>query len=220
MIVESPGMGTGKIVAVALLALVAGCAQRDATQEAQRPDWVIESRVQFRAADAKTVVAAPKEPMRLWMPYVVGDFYGSPNAGEPVPVTLADDLTFTLDLNQSHAKLVKQLVPTAFSQKWMTIEPVAARVARLSVFVMPKEGVMPIGITEWLDPDTGSKLMLIYVDRPARIRGEIVWEGRNLRFDIEAKQAGYLWVQQPEGSGEYRTATPPVHPILAVMPAS
>jgi hypothetical protein len=60
--------------------------------------------------------------------------------------------------------------------------------------------------------------MLIYVDRPARIRGEIVYERRNLRFDIEAKAAGYLWVQQPEGSGEYRAATPPIHPILAVMP--
>ncbi len=208
------------ITSSALLVLgLAGCGKQDA-EAIKRPDWVVESRVQFRAADAKTVVASPKEPVRLWMPYVVGDFYGAPNEGEPVPVTLEDDLTFTLDLNQSHQRLAKSLVPTTFSQKWMTIEPVAARVARLSAFVMPKEGIAPIGTTEWLDPDTGSKLMLIYVDRPARIRGEIVHEGRNLRFDIEAKEAGFLWVQQPEGSGEYRTATPPVHPILAVMPNS
>ena len=40
--------------------------------------------------------------------------------------------------------------------------------------------------------------MLVYVDRPARIRGEIVYEGRSLRFDIEAKEAGYLWIRQPE----------------------
>ena len=174
--------------------------------------------VQFLAADAKTVMPTPKEPMRLWMPYVVGDFYGAPNEGEPVPVTLKDDLTFTLDLNQSHKRLSKSLVPTAFSQKWMTIEPAAARVARLSPWLMPKEGITPLGLTEWLDPATGSKLMLIYVDRPARIRGEIVYESRNLRFDIEAKEAGFLWVYQPEDSGEYRAALPPVHPILAVMP--
>lgn len=203
--------------AVVLLGLAACTKQRE-DAVVQRADWVIESRVQFRAADAKTALPAPKEPLRLWMPYVVGDFYGAPNAGEPMPVTLKDDFTFTLDLNQSHAKLLKSLVPTEFTQKWMTIEPAAARVARLSAFVMPKEGIVPVGMTEWLDPDTGSKLMLIYVDRPARIRGEIVWEGRNLRFDIEAKEAGYIWVQQPEGSGEYRTATPPVKPILAVMP--
>ena len=44
--------------------------------------------------------------------------------------------------------------------------------------------------------------MLVYLDRPARLRGEIVHEGRSLRFDIEAKEAGYLWIQQPEGSGD------------------
>jgi hypothetical protein len=205
---------------VVLVLGLAGCTRQQDDAAPKRPDWVIESRVQFRAADGKTVIAAPKEPIRLWMPYVVGDFYGAPNAGEPMPVTLKDDLRFTLDLNESHAKVTKQLVPTAFSQKWMTIEPAVARVARLSVFVMPKEGIVPVGLTEWLDPDTGSKLMLIYVDRPARIRGEIVWEGRNLRFDIEAKEGGYIWVQQPEGSGEYRAASPPVHPSLAVMPNS
>ena len=55
---------------------------------------------------------------------------------------------------------------------------------------------------EWLDIDTGDKLMLVYFDRPARIRGEIVYEGRSLRFDIETKEAGYVWIRQPEGSGE------------------
>jgi hypothetical protein len=208
------------VVCAALVSGLSGCSNKDDEVSAKRADWVIESRVQFRTADGKTVVDAPKEPMRLWMPYVVGDFYGSPNEGEITPVTLMDDLTFTIDLNPGHAKLQKALVPTAFSQKWMTIEPANARVARLSPFVMPKEGIAPIGVPDWLDPDTGSKLMLIYVDRPARIRGEIVWEGRNLRFDIEAKEAGYLWVQQPEGSGEYRAANPPVHPILTVMPPS
>jgi hypothetical protein len=200
-----------------VLGLVAACAEQE-EPGSSNPDWIIESRVQFRATDGKTIVDPPKEDLRLWMPYVVGDFYGSPNMGEPTPVTLDPQFTFKLDLNQSLSKLEKSLIPTTFSQKWMAIEPAAARVARLSAFVMPKEGIVPVGVTEWLDPETGSRLMLIYVDRPARIRGEIVYERRNLRFDIEAKAAGYLWVQQPEGSGEYRAATPPIHPILAVMP--
>ena len=217
MIVKSPAMKI-RIAAFVMLGLAAACARKDEPVQASRPDWIIESRVQFRNLDTKTARDVPKEPLRLWMPYVVGDFYGAPNAGEPVGVTLNDDLTFKLDLNAGFAKLQKELIPTAFSQKWMTIEPAAARVARLSAFVLPQDGIVPVGLTEWLDPDTGSKLMLIYIDRPARIRGEIVVDRRNLRFDIEAKQAGYLWVQQPEGSGEYRAASPPVHPILAVMP--
>jgi hypothetical protein len=149
---------------------------------------------------------------------VVGDLYGAPNAGELAPVSLKPDLSFTLDLNKSHEKLALALVPTEFSQKWMSIEPAAARVARLSPFVLPVDGIVPVGLCEWLDVDTRDKLMLVYVDRPARIRGEIVYEGRNLRFDIEARQAGYVWIRQPEGSGEYRMAPWPGRVLLAVMP--
>ena len=77
---------------------------------------------------------------------------------------------------------------------------------------------MPLGMSEWLDADTGVRLLLIYLDRPARIRGEIVHEGRNLRFDIDAREAGYVWVSQPEGSGVYLAVPRPVHLTLAVVP--
>lgn len=205
------------IAVFGLLALSA-CGGREAPPAPPRADWVLESHVEFLAADGKTPRPAPEESLRLWVPYVVGDIYGAPNAGELAPVTFKPDLSFALDLNKSHENLGKALVPTEFSQKWMIIEPAAARIARLSPFVLPVDGIAPVGVAEWLDEDTGDKLMLVYLDRPARIRGEIVHEGRNLRFDIEAKEAGYLWIQQPEGSGEYRKATWPGRVILAVMP--
>jgi hypothetical protein len=198
--------------------LLAACGSREPPPAPARGDWVLRSRVEFFEADGKTPRAAPKENLRLWVPYVVGDLYGAPNAGELAPVTLKPDLSFTLDLNKSHEKLALALVPTEFSQKWMSIEPAAARVARLSPFVLPVDGIVPVGLCEWLDVDTRDKLMLVYVDRPARIRGEIVYEGRNLRFDIEARQAGYVWIRQPEGSGEYRMAPWPGRVLLAVMP--
>jgi hypothetical protein len=200
------------------LALLAACGSREPPPAPARGDWVLRSRVEFFEADGKTPRAAPKENLRLWVPYVVGDLYGAPNAGELAPLTLKPDLSFTLDLNKSHEKLALALVPTEFSQKWMSIEPAAARVARLSPFVLPVDGIVPVGLCEWLDVDTRDKLMLVYVDRPARIRGEIVYEGRNLRFDIEARQAGYVWIRQPEGSGEYRMAPWPGRVLLAVMP--
>jgi len=171
-----------------------------------------------RPVTSKTPRATPKEDLRLWVPYVVGDLYGAPNAGELAPVTLKPDMSFSLDLNKSHEKLALALVPTEFSQKWMKIEPASARIARLSPFVMPGDGIVPVGTCEWLDVDTHDKLMLVYLDRPARIRGEIVYEGRSLRFDIESKEAGYIWIRQPEGSGEYRLAPWPGRVILAVMP--
>ena len=123
-----------------------------------------------------------------------------------------------VSLLRSERSLARALVPTDFSQKWMSIEPKQARVARVSPFVMPVDGIVPVGTSEWLDTDSGSRLLLIYVDRPARIRGEIVHEGRSLRFDITAADAGYLWVRQPEQSGDYTVVPRPQHLVLTVVP--
>ncbi len=216
----NPRVASLASASLGLLVLLGSCtpASEDATPP--HPDWIIKTQVAFYENDHKTLRSAPHEHLRLWMPYVVGDIYGSPNAGEIAPVVLQPDLAFTLNLNLRYLRLPDALVPTAFSQKWMTIEPAAARIARLSPFVLPADGIVPVGMCEWLDADTGSRLLLIYLDRAARIRGEIVHEGRNLQFDIDAREAGYVWVSQPEGSGVYRVVPRPPRLTLAVMPNS
>jgi hypothetical protein len=222
-IVESPPMHPRAallIAASSMLVVLGGCAPRSENATPPHPDWIIESQVAFYEADLKTPRPAPREPLRLWVPYVVGDLYGSPNEGEIAPVELRSDLTFTIDLNVRHQRLAPALVPTAFSQKWMTIEPATARVARVSPFLVPKDGGFPVGMSEWLDTDSGARLLLIYIDRPARIRGEIVHQGRNLSWDINVKDAGYVWVSQPRESGVYVAVPQPEHLQLAVMPNS
>ena len=205
-----------RLAPVWVLVALAACGKQDAPP--QTPALIVESRVIFVAADGKTARAAPSEPLRLWAPTLVGDLYGSPNEGEIVPVNLKKDLTFTMNLNGAGEKLQKGLVNTQFSQKWMAIEPADARIARVLPFVMPADNIGPLGVSEWLDEQSGAKLMLAYVDRPARIRGDIVYERRKLQFDIEAAQAGYLWVRQPEGSGVYQSAPRPAKLVLAVLP--
>ena len=172
----------------------------------------------FLAADGKTPREAPAESLRLWIPYVVGDLYGAPNAGELAPVTFKPDLSFVLDLNKSHENLAKALIPTEFSQKWMIIEPAAARIARLSPFVLPADGIVPVGMAEWLDADTGTKLMLVYLDRPARLRGEIVHEGRNLQFDIDGDRGRLPVDPAARGKRHLPQGTWPGRVVLAVMP--
>jgi hypothetical protein len=201
-----------------LASLLAACAPKSDDAVPPHEDWIIESSVTFPEKDGRSAKPGPNERLRLWVPYIVGDIYGQPNAGEITPVDLRANLTFTLNLNLGYGRLARALVPTAFSEKWMTIEPKEARIARVSPFVMPFDGIASIGTPEWLDADSGSRLMLVYVDRPARIRGEIVYEGRSLRFDIDAKEAGYLWVRQPENSGEFTVVPRPKHLVLAVLP--
>jgi hypothetical protein len=215
---------SARLVLVSLASVLAGaalvsCAPKEEAPP-ERPDWIIRSHVGFFEADGKTPRAAPREPLRVWMPYVVGDIYGAPNAGELVPVVLGPDLGFSVNLNQSLPKLARVLVPTAFSQKWMAIEPAEARIAILSPFVMPAEGIAPVGLTEWLDAATGTRLMLVYLDRPARVLGDIVYEGRSLRFDVETRDAGYLWISKPEGNGVFKVVPTPEKLVLAVMPNS
>ena len=152
------------------------------------------------------------------MPYVVGDIYGDPNEGELAPVTLKPDLSFSLDLNKSHEKLAAALVPTEFSQKWMTIEPAAARVARLSPFVLPV-GRHRARRHVRVDRHRHRRQAHAGVLRPA---GAHPRRNRLRRpqpgFDIESKEAGYVWIRQPEGSGEFRMAPWPGRVLLAVMP--
>ena len=198
--------------------LLAACAPKSDDADPPHEDWIIESQVTFPEKEGRSARPKPTERLRLWVPYIVGDLYGQQNAGEIAPVDLRANLTFTMNLNIGYNKLARALVPTAFQAKWMSIEPKEARVARVSPFVLPVDGITPVGTAEWLDTDTGTRLMLVYIDRPARIRGDVVYEGRSLRFDISSKEAGYLWVTEPEQSGEYTAVPRPRHLVLAVMP--
>jgi hypothetical protein len=210
------GSFTVRLAPLLLLTALVACGKQELPPE--KPTLIVSSRVVFVEPDGKTPRAAPTEPLRIWAPTLVGDLYGSPNEGEIVPVELKKDLTFTMNLNGAGEKLEKGLVPTQFSQKWMAIEPADARVARVLPFVMPADNIGPVGVSEWLDEESGAKLMLAYVDRPARIRGDIVFEGRSLQFDIEAPAAGYFWIRQPEGNGMFRAAPWPKNVVLAVFP--
>jgi hypothetical protein len=209
-------MMKGYLLATLAMCTLTACG-RDPVPKTE-PTLVFDSRVVFVEADGKTPRAAPRYPLRIWAPMLVGDIYGSPNEGEAVQITLKSDLTFHMDLNGVGATVEKGLVPTQFSQKWMAVEPADARVARMLPFVMEADNIAPAGTAEWLDEETGARLMLVYVDRPARIRGDIVYYERKLHFEIDADKAGFLWVRQPDGNGTFRAAPAPKKLVLAVFP--
>jgi hypothetical protein len=203
------------ILAIGVAVLMCGC-ERDQHRE----DWVIRSQVVFLSADfAKQRPAPPVGKMRLWFPYVSGDLYGPPSTGSFYDVTVRPDYTFELDLNRPHGNVLKSLERTAFSMRSLAIAPAEARFARLLPFVLEADGIEPLGQTDWIDADTKRRLMLVYMDRKARIAGSQQNKDRTLIYDVWTNEPGYIWVSQSdnETTSEWTRARP-TRVLLAVTP--
>ncbi len=161
----------------------------------------------------------PAGGYRLVFPYIVGDFYGSPNTGDFVaPVSRAPS-GFTLDLNRTQEQLENELGPTDFSLRFLRIAPRDARLARLTPVALQRNGIEPAGTVEWLDTRSRQPLMLVYIDRPARIAGAVTRGGETIRYDIRAPQPGYFWigaVQAGQHDTLYTMVPAPRHPTLTI----
>ena len=184
---------------------------------------MLHAQLVFRGADGQVPRPVPAaSTFRLWFPYVTGDLYGAPGAGELQHPQLAADGSFALDLNRSIPDLLPELEPTHFSLPYLHVAPAAAQLARLAPAVLQAEGIDPLGSTDWIDARSGSALLLLYVDRPARIFGETLAQGERIVYDIRASEAGYLWVGRREQPGriEYVRVAAPERLLLAVSEPS
>ena len=192
---------------IALLAALPGCSRR-----LRHPDWVIHSAIEL-------VGPAPVGGYRLLFPYIVGDFYGSANTGSFVrPVSRGPD-GFTLDLNRTQEALESELGPTDFSLGFLEIVPHDGRLARLAPTALQRNGIEPVGTVEWLDGRSRRPLMLVYVDRPARIEGSFAGNGETLRYDIRVAKSGYVWIggmRAGEHDTVYTVVPPPQQLILTI----
>jgi len=202
---------------VLILLALAGCNKADP----DRPEWVIRSQVVFLSED----FSSPRQPLpagqfRLLFPYIAGDIYGSPTTGDFFNSPLDADYRFEINLNRTHKSLLASLEPTEFSLSYLHIEPAEARVARLAPTILQADGIEQVGRADWLDPDSGRSLLLLYLDRPATISGRAVAHGRPLRYAIRVAAPGYVWVAQRSNADEsvYAVTPKPARVLLAVTP--
>ena len=192
---------------MALLAVSSGCSRLP-----HHPDWVINSSVEV-------VGAPPAGGYRLIFPYIIGDFYGPPGTGNFVAPVSSDAAGFTLDLNKTQDALEKELEPVDFSLRFLEIVPHDARIARLAPAALQRNDIEPVGTVEWLDARSRQPLMLVYVDRPARIAGSLTRGGETVRYDIRAARPDYVWiggVKTGEHETLYTVAPAPQHLVLTI----
>jgi hypothetical protein len=176
----------------------------------------------FTGADLRAPrPAAPVGSFRLSSPYVIGDLYGVPGTGDFIQASVASDYSFVMDLNHGYASLLRSLEPTEFSLSYLHIVPKEARIARLAPAVLQADGIDPIGTAQWLDRASARPLLLVYVDRPARITGQVLARGVPVRYDVRVEAPGYVWIAMrsaPGGGLDYEAVAPPREVLLAVTP--
>jgi len=190
-----------------LFVAFAGCSRRP-----HHPDWVIHSSIKF-------VGPPPAGGYRLIFPYIVGDLYGSANTGDFVAPVSRTCGGFTLDLNRTQEALESELGPTDFELRFMKITPHNARLARLAPVALQRDGIEAVGRMDWLDAQSRRSLMLVYVDRPARIEGSVTRGGETIRYDIRIANPGYVWIggiQVGAHDTTYTVVPPPQHLVLQI----
>jgi hypothetical protein len=194
-------------VSIALLAMSSGCSRGP-----RHPGWVIHSALEL-------IGPSPAGGYRVVFPYIVGDLYGPPDTGAFVTPVSQTAAGFTLDLNRTQRALETELGPTDFSLRFLRIVPHEARIARLAPAALQRDGIDPVGTVEWLDAQSRRPVMLVYIDRPARIAGAFSRNGDTIRYDIQAARPGYVWIaglQAGEHDTVYTVVPRPRHLILTI----
>jgi hypothetical protein len=209
-------------VIVAARTALAGCSQRE--PERHQPDWVLHSRIVFFSPDLQVAQdPPPRNTFRLFFRYIAGDLYGPATTGDLVRPVINPDLTFDIDFGRVQPDLTRSLQPTEFSYDYLKIDPPDARIARLAPVALQPDGIEQVATTEWIDGTTHERLMLVYVDRPARITGALVRNDYTIRYNIRANAAGYIWIarrQTEDGEQMYTEVRQPKSVVLALTPAA
>lgn len=201
-----------RVAGIALLTLLLSLPS--CSRGPQHPEWVIHSSLEV-------IGPVPAGGYRLVFPYVVGDFYGAPTTGDFVAPVSRSAGGFTLDLNRTQKALESELGPTDFSLHFLRIVPRETRLARLAPAALQRNGIEPVGAVEWLDGRSGRPLMLVYIDRPARIAGSATRSGETIRYDISVAKPGYVWIGAIRAGSHdtvYTAVPPPQHPMLTITP--
>lgn len=184
---------------LAALALLSACGRGP-----HHPGWVIHSSIEL-------VGRPPAGGYRLAFPYIVGDLYGPSGTRDFVTPVSRTAGSFTLDLNRTQDVLEQELGPADFSLRFLHIIPAGTRMARLAPVALQRDGIEAVGTAEWLDAQSRRPLMLVYVDRPAQLKGSVTHSGETIRYDIRVTRPGYVWIGSvPVGEHDtLYTAVPP-----------
>ena len=204
---------------VAAASLVTGCGQ---SESESHHGWVLHSQIKFLATDLQVARdPLPRGSFRLFFPYIAGDLYGPATTGDFIHPVINPDLTFDIDFSRVQQDLTRSLQPTEFSLEYLKIDPPDARIARLAPLALQPDGIEQVAAADWINEYTHERLMLVYVDRPARITGALVRDDYTIRYNVRAAAPGYIWIARrrtDDGEQMYTEVEKPDKVVLALTP--
>jgi hypothetical protein len=187
-----------------------------------QPGWVLHSRIQFFSSDLQVARdPLPRNTFRLFFPYIAGDLYGPATTGDFIHPVIKPDWSFEIDFGRVQSDLTRSLQPTEFSLDYLKIDPPDARIARLAPLALQSDGIEQVAAAEWIDSNSHERLMLVYVDRAARITGTLGKSDYIIRYNIRAAAPGYVWIarrQTEDGEQMYTEVRQPESVVLALTP--
>jgi hypothetical protein len=177
-----------------------GSSEHPKARTPARDEWIIHSRITVGKGHLES------GNFRLIVPFVSGDLYGRPTSSAYLTASVDNNLAFELDLNPGHDAMLSELRATKLWSREVQITPSDARLADFSPAIVDRH-TKALGIANWVDGRSDHVLRLIYFDRPARIAGP--------DFDIETKEAGYVWVEMPPAPGIAHVVPQPDELVLS-----
>lgn len=150
--------------------------------------------LRFLADDNRTELdALPRADFRIVFAFIGGAIYGNPTSETVVEAYPTEKYTFALDLDELSNSAKRKSIQATSQMLGLAIEPASAQFARIGTFIMDPMLQKALGATGWIDGDTKEVMVLVHFDEPCRIKGRLLEDGHEYRYDVSVPRAGLSW---------------------------
>jgi hypothetical protein len=173
----------------------------------------LHARVEFVESDFKTPrVDAPPDGLYVAFALSSGDLFANFSDDDFARDEIAQDRQVELDLAQAESAARRAARPVRIREGRVTGTPRTLGLARVGTFTKGWN-------TGWVNPRTGDKLILAYLDAPGRIVGTLSEAGHEYRFNIAVTKPGFVWLttkKTSEKTSVISVVEPPRELVLRV----
>lgn len=137
------------------------------------------------------------EDVVLMFPYISGAIFGTPSAAPAYITRVDEDLNFSLHLSEKIIEIDNAATPLTdeWIQLGLTAEPAQTRVTRIGTFPYSYASAKMIGAGGFINPASRNTMILVYVDRPCEITGEVTLDNMHYSHDLIFSQKGFHWIE-------------------------